>query len=134
LSVGERPGRDGSAGRLVSLTIFEKEIRMAYTYEQLSVMTVAQLREIAQGIEHDAVKGFSTMHKEKLLPALCLALGIEAHKHHVAVGINKSQIKLQIRALKKKRDEALAGKDSKTYREALGEIHHLKNKLRRAIK
>jgi len=107
---------------------------MAYTYEQLSLMTVAQLREIAQGIEHDAVKGFSTMHKEKLLPAICLALGIEAHKHHVAVGINKGQIKLQIRALKKKRDEALTKKDSATYRQTLHEIHGLKNKLRHAIK
>ena len=44
---------------------------MAYTYEQLHVMTVAQLREIAQGIEHEAVQGFSTMHKDHLLPALC---------------------------------------------------------------
>jgi DNA-binding IclR family transcriptional regulator len=96
-------------------------------------MTVAQLREIATGIEHDAVKGFSTMHKEKLLPALCQALGIEAHKHHVAVGINKSQIKLEIRALKKKREEALAAKKKDTYREILRQIHHLKNKLRRAI-
>ena len=77
---------------------------MAYTFEQLSEMTVSQLREIAQGIEHDAVKGFSTMHKEKLLPALCQAMGIEAHKHHTVVGINKGQIKLQIRATKKKRE------------------------------
>ena len=107
---------------------------MAYTYEQLSIMTVAQLRDIAKETEHDAVAGFSTMHKEKLLPALCLALGIEAHKHHAAVGINKSQIKAQIRLTKKKRDEALASKDAKTYREALHEIHHLKNKLRHAIK
>ncbi len=113
---------------------YQEEIGMAYTYEQLSEMTVARLREIAQGIEHDAVKGFSTMHKEKLLPALCLALGIESHKHHTVVGINKSQIKLQIRAMKKKRNEALAGKESKAYKEALGEIHHLKNKLRHAIK
>jgi len=106
---------------------------MAYTFEQLSAMTVAQLRDIAKGVEHDAVKGFSTMHKEKLLPALCTALGIEGHKHHTAVGINKGQIKLQIRAMKKKRDEALAGKDSKTYRETIREIHTLKNRLRHAI-
>ena len=30
---------------------------MPYTYEQLKEMTVAELREIAKGIEHDAVKG-----------------------------------------------------------------------------
>ena len=107
---------------------------MAYTFEQLSEMTVVQLREIAKDTEHDAVKGFSTMHKEKLLPALCQALGIESHKHHTVVGVNKSQIKVQIRTMKKKRNEALAVKDIAAYRDALSEIHHLKNKLRHAIK
>ena len=106
---------------------------MAYTYEELSKKTVAELREIAKGIEHEAVHGYSTMHKEKLLPAICVALGIEAHKHHVAVLANKSQIKVEIRALKKKRDAALAAKDHKQYRDVLHELHALKNKLRRAI-
>lgn len=106
---------------------------MSYTFEQLSNMTVAELRKIADGIEHEATRGHSTMHKEKLLPALCQALGIETHKHHVVVGINKAQIKLEIRSLKKKRDAALAGKDREHYREILRQIHHLKNKLRNAI-
>ena len=105
---------------------------MTYTFEQLSAMTVAELRKIADGIEHEAVRGHSTMHKEKLLPALCQALGIEGHKHHVVVGVNKSQIKAEIRNLKKKRDSALAAKDVKDYRQTLREIHHLKNKLRNA--
>jgi hypothetical protein len=78
------------------------------------------------------VKGFSTMHKEKLLPALCMALGIEAHKHHEAKGLDKGQIKLEIRALKKKRDAALAGKDHAQYKQILRDIHGLKNKLRHA--
>jgi hypothetical protein len=107
---------------------------MAYTYEQLSDMSVAQLREIAKGVDHEAVHGFSTMHKEKLLPALCIALGIEAHKHHVVVGLDKGQVKLEIRSMKKKRDVALAAKNSDEYRKILREIHHLKNKLRRAIR
>ncbi|HUI64602.1 MAG TPA: hypothetical protein VL126_07165 [Bacteroidota bacterium] len=105
---------------------------MAYTYEQLNAMTVAQLREIAKGIEHEAVQGHSTMHKEKLVPALCLALGIEAHKHHLVTGLDKSKIKLEIRNLKKTRDEALTTKDLAKYRQSIREIHHLKNKLRRA--
>ena len=105
---------------------------MPYTFEQLSDMTVAELRKIAEGVEHEEVKGFSTMHKEKLLPALCHALGIEAHKHHQVVGVNKAAIKVQIRALKKKRGEALAGKNLKLYREILHDIHQLKNKLRNA--
>lgn len=107
---------------------------MAYTYDQLNQMTAAQLREIAKEIEHEAVHGYSTMHKEKLVPAICLALGIEAHKHHAVKGLNKAEVKLQIRALKKKRDEALAAKKSDEYRTILREIHHLKNRLRQAIK
>ena len=106
---------------------------MAYTYEQLHEMTVARLREIAQGIEHDAVKGFSTMHKEKLLPALCHALGIEAHAHHVAVGINKTAIKGQIRKLKVEREAALMSKNHEQLKEVRHKIKMLKRKLRKAI-
>lgn len=105
---------------------------MSYTYEQLKDLTVAQLREIATGIEHEAVKGFSTMHKEKLLPALCQALGIEAHVHHHVVGIDKAKVKSEIRALKVKREAALKAKDHATYKKILRDIHDLKNKLRRA--
>lgn len=106
---------------------------MAYTYEQLKDMTVVQLREIAAEVQHDDVKGSSTMHKEKLLPALCSALGIDAHVHHHAVGINKRQIKAQIRKLKADRDAALAKGDSEGQRAARKEIHKLKHKLNRSI-
>lgn len=105
---------------------------MAHTYDELSAMTVARLREIAQGVEHEAVKGYSTMHKEKLLPALCHALGIEDHKHHQVVGIDKTAVKMEIRALKKERDDALTHKHADEYRAILAQIHELKNKLRRA--
>lgn len=107
---------------------------MPFTYDQLSAMNVNQLRDIAKGVEHEAVHGFSTMHKEKLLPALCVALGIEAHKHHMAVGINKSDLKQQIRKLKVERDAALASKNHPQYKKVLRDIHHLKNKLRQAIR
>jgi hypothetical protein len=50
---------------------------MSYTYEELKPKTVAQLREIAAGIQHEAVKGASQLNKEHLLTALCLALGID---------------------------------------------------------
>jgi UDP-N-acetylmuramyl tripeptide synthase len=105
---------------------------MAHTYEELSTMTVAHLREIAQGIDHEAVKGFSTMHKEKLLPAICMALGIDAHAHHHVVGLDKTAIKTQIRTLKQQRTVALAAKNHSEYRRILHEIHALKNRLRRA--
>jgi uncharacterized protein YpiB (UPF0302 family) len=72
------------------------------------------------------------MHKEKLVPALCKALGIDAHFHHQVIGVNKAQIKAEIKVLKAKRDEALKAKDSETFRGAMKQIHQLKNKLRKS--
>ena len=49
-----------------------------YTFEDLSKQTVAQLRKIAVGVEHEALQDPAKMPKEELLAALCQALGIEA--------------------------------------------------------
>jgi len=105
---------------------------MAYTYEELSNKTVAQLREIAEGIEHDALHGYTTMHKEQLLPALCDALGIEAHEHHDVVGVDKTKIKQRIRALKQQRDAALAAHDSAELKRIRRQIHRLKRRIKKA--
>jgi hypothetical protein len=106
---------------------------MSYTYEQLSKMTVVELRKIADGVEHEATKGHLTMHKEKLLPALCLALGIETHVHHEAKGIDKGQLKLHIRSLKKERESALQAHDSAKLKDIRMQIKKLKKTLRKAI-
>jgi len=95
-------------------------------------MTVANLREIASDIDHDAVHGYSTMHKEHLIPALCEALEIEAHEHHEVVGLDKAAVKAEIRGAKARRDEALAAGESAAYKSALRDIHRLKHRLRRA--
>lgn len=106
---------------------------MAHTYEELKAKTVAQLREIAEGIEHDAVRGYTTMHKEELVMGLCTALGIEAHEHHEVIGINKRKIKSQIRSLKTRRDAALAAADSDELKEIRRKISRLKRKIRRSM-
>ena len=106
---------------------------MTYTYEELSKMTVIELRAIADGIDHEATKGHSTMHKEKLLPALCIALGIEAHAHHEVKGINKAKIKIHIRSLKKERAAALQAHDPAKLKEVRLKIKNLKRTLRKAI-
>lgn len=105
---------------------------MSYTYEELHAKTAAQLREIATGIEHDSLSGYTTMHKEDLLQALCTALGIEAHAHHMVVGIDKAEVKAQIRELKQKRDSALASGDKQELKQIRRRIHRLKRKIRRA--
>jgi hypothetical protein len=77
---------------------------MAYTYHELKGKTVQELRDIAKGVQHDAVQGFSQMNKEHLLPALCGALGVPIHEHAEVVGIDKPAIKARMRELKEKRD------------------------------
>ncbi len=103
-----------------------------HTFESLHKKTVAELRDIAQGIEHEALQGYSTMHKEHLVPALCEALGIEAHAHHEVVGIDKDKVKARIRALKAERQQALAAGDRDQLRIARRRIKSLKRKIRRA--
>jgi len=105
---------------------------MSHTYEELKHKTVAQLREIASGLEHEAVKGASQMNKEHLLTALCTALGIDMHAHHEVKGVDKSALKVKIRELKKQRDGALAAHDHKQLKSVRREIHHLKRMIHRA--
>ena len=105
---------------------------MAHTFEELKHKTVAELREIALGIEHEALQGYTQLNKEHLLTALCKALHIEMHGHHHVVGINKSELKSQIYDLKKQRDAALAAHDHAQLKTVRREIHHLKRKIHRA--
>ncbi|MFZ5518066.1 MAG: hypothetical protein ACOY90_15580 [Candidatus Zhuqueibacterota bacterium] len=105
---------------------------MSHTFEELKKKTVAQLREIAAGIDNEAVRGYTQLNKEHLLEALCKALNIDMHVHHEVVGLNKSQIKAQIRQMKKKRDIAEAAHDHKEIKAVRAQIKRLKNALRRA--
>jgi DNA polymerase III psi subunit len=99
----------------------------------LKQKTLAELREIAAGIQHDAVQGHTQMNKDHLLEGICKALNIDMHVHHEVKGIDKTAVKTKIREWKKKRDEALAAKDRKQFRVALDHIHHLKRRLRKAM-
>ena len=103
-----------------------------YTYSELKKKTAAQLKEIATGIEHEAVKGYTQLNKDHLIKAICTALNVEMHAHHEVVGLDKTQIKAKIRELKKKRDKALEKKDQKQIKSVRKEIKSLKNQLRRA--
>lgn len=106
---------------------------MAHSYEELKHKTVAELRDIAKGIEHEAVQGASQMNKDHLLKGLCAALGIEMHAHHEVVGIDKTAIKGRIRELQKRRDEILASKERADLGGVLRQIHALKRQIRRAM-
>jgi hypothetical protein len=106
---------------------------MAHTFPELKHKPLAELREIAAGITHDAVQGYTQMNKDHLLEAICKALSIDMHAHHEVKGIDKAGVKTKIHDWQKKRDEALAAKDRKKLKVALDHIHHFKHQLRKAM-
>ena len=104
---------------------------MAYTYEQLKHMTLADLREIAKGSEQEVVKGYTQMNNEHLVGALAKALGIQ-HTHHDVVGIDKNTIKARIRELKTQRAAAIEAHDHAQLKTVRRTIHRLKRQIHKA--
>ena len=105
---------------------------MEHNFIELKHKTLAELKEIASGIEHEAVKGYTQLNKDHLLEALCKALNIEMHEHHEVVGVNKAKIKARIKVLKNERDKAIEKKNKKKMIEARRKIKDLKKRLRSA--
>ena len=96
-------------------------------------MTVAQLREVAGTLEHEAVQGYTQLNKEPLLLAVCQALDIDPHEHHEAVGVDKAKIKADIRKLKVDRQAALEAKDHQELKKIRREIRGLKREIRKSL-
>ena len=104
---------------------------MEVTYQDLQHKTVAELRDMAKGIEHEAVQGYTQMNKEHLIPAICKALGIETHAHHhLAEGFDKGKIKARMRVLKGERDKAVEAHDNNRLRAVRRELHSLNHRIR----
>jgi len=104
---------------------------MEWTYEQLRHKTLAELRDIAKGIEHEAVQGYTQMNKDRLVIGLAKALGIQ-HEHHSVIGIDKSSIKARIRELKAQRADAVAAHDHAQLKVVRRTIHRLKRRIHKA--
>ncbi|MDQ2856589.1 MAG: hypothetical protein M3R68_09690 [Acidobacteriota bacterium] len=104
---------------------------MDYTFEQLKHKTVAELRDIAKGNEHEALQGYTQLNKDHLLVAISRALGIK-HEHHDVVGVDKTSIKSRIKELKKKREEALATHDHAQLKTVRRTLHRLKRRIHKA--
>ena len=101
------------------------------TYEELHKKTVAELREIAKGLPHEAVQGYTQMNKEHLLPAICQALGIDGHAHHhLESGFDKAKIKTRMRELRHQRDEAAQTGDADRLHAIRREWHSLNHRIR----
>ena len=104
---------------------------MAFTIEELKHKTVADLREIAKGIDHEAVQGYTQLNKEHLIAALAKALGIQ-HTHHDVVGVDKAAIKAKIRELKVKKQAALDAHNHAELKVVRRTIHRLKRRIHKA--
>lgn len=105
---------------------------MAYTHNELKHKTLAELRDIAKDIEHEAVQGYTQLNKEHLVVALCKALNIDMHEHHDVVGIDKASIKTRIKDLKKRRDAAIVAHDHAQLKKTRRGIHRLKRQIHKA--
>jgi DNA-binding IclR family transcriptional regulator len=105
---------------------------MAYTHHELKHKTLAELRDIAKDIDHEAVQGYSQLNKEHLVVAICKALNIDIHEHHDVVGIDKAAIKGRIKEWKKKRAAALEAHDHAQLKRARRSIHRLKRQIHKA--
>jgi hypothetical protein len=106
---------------------------MAFTYHELKAKTIGELREIAKGLEHEAVQGYTQLNKEHLLVALCKALNVPVHEHHDAVGVDKAALKARIRARKKDREAALAAGDHAKLKAVRHEIHALNRQIKKHL-
>ena len=107
---------------------------MAHTYEELKKKTVAELRELASSLQHEAVQGYTQLNKDHLLPAVCKALGIEAHEHHAAVAAEKGMIKAQMREIKTACEKARDARDYETLHRLRRQHHTLNHELRTSAK
>ncbi len=107
---------------------------MTSSYDELKKKTIEELREIAKGLDHDAVKGFTQMNKEHLLPAVCKALGVEVHRHahHEVKGIEKANLKARMHALQAEKARAIEAGDRSKLKSLRREYHHLNRRIRAA--
>jgi hypothetical protein len=103
---------------------------VAHTYEELKHKTLADLREMAKELQHEAVQGYTQMNKDHLLPALCKALGIEAHAHHAAHGEQKASARARMKELRGKRQAAVDAHDHAALKAIRREYHKLNHRLR----
>ncbi len=107
-----------------------------YTYEELKDKTVAELRDIAKGLDHEAVKGYTQLNKAHLIPAVCTALGIDAHEHHQQVtgGFDKAAAKAKLGALKTARQAALDAHDHTKLRAIRRQRHNVNRQIRAHVR
>ena len=80
----------------------------------------------------EAVHGYTQMNKDHLLPAICKALGVEAHAHHQTLGLDKAALKARMRQLREERARALQARDHAQLKSIRRQLHRLNRRIRAA--
>jgi hypothetical protein len=101
-----------------------------HSFHELKEKNVHELREIAKGIQHEAVQGYTQLNKDHLLAAIAKALNLPTHEHHAVGEFDKLGTKARMRSLRKQRDEALEGGDKTTIHEIRRQLHKLNHQVR----
>ena len=104
---------------------------MAYTHHELKEKTIAELRDIAKGVQHEAVQGYTQLNKEHLIVALCKALDIPMHDRHEVVGIDKAAIKATMKGLRATVAAAIEAGDGTKLKALRRQIHGLNRQIRK---
>jgi hypothetical protein len=97
-------------------------------FKDLEKMTVTKLREEAAKFED--VKGVSGMKKDQLIDILCQKLDVHRPEKKV-VGVDKTMLKARMRALKVKREQAVAEHDHQLVKDIRARIKVYKRSIRR---
>ncbi len=98
--------------------------------KELQKKTVGELREMAK--QYEDLEGITGMKKETLIDILCQKLGIE-RKHHLPDELGRDAMKGRIRALKKRRGEALAAHDHAALKRTRTLMRRAKHRLRLVV-
>lgn len=98
--------------------------------KDLEKMTVTELRDLAH--KYEDVKGAIGMKKEELIDLLCGKLGIEK-KHALPKGIGRRALKEHLRALGKRRDQALEAHDHKALKRVRILMRRTRHRLRDVV-
>ena len=103
-----------------------------YKYEELKHKTVAELRKIAEGLDHEATKGYTQLNKEDLIQAVCKAIGVDTLEHHQEMmsGFDKANAKAKMRVLKSERQTALETHDHAKLKSVRRHLHRLNHRIR----
>jgi hypothetical protein len=99
-------------------------------WHELQKKRVADLRDIMKE-KAPQIQGVLSWKKDMLVEEVAKLLEIEK-PHKVIEGIDKTAVKVKIRAHRKLRDEALQAKDPAKLKFERRKIHRLKRRLRRA--